>query len=94
MWGLTTGVDEVPGYGPNGTVGDQPRFTTVKYNYAHELGIWEKQSSFFFQAQSAQTTLLGNMCVVMCVRVCAFFALLIYCIVAVPAVRLTALARL
>jgi hypothetical protein len=47
--------------GPDGTGGDQPRFTTIGYNFAHEVGIWEKQSSFFFQAKSCQTLIIGNM---------------------------------
>ena len=39
----------------------QPRFTNIQYNLAHELGIWEKQSSFLFQAKTCQTLVLGNM---------------------------------
>ena len=35
----------------------------MQYNFVHELGIWEKQSSFLFQAKSCQTLVMGNMCV-------------------------------
>ena len=61
QWGYTDGVPEVPGFGFDGTNGEQPRGTQVLYNIAREFGIWEKQSSFYFQAQSAQNVLLGNM---------------------------------
>ena len=61
QWGNTVGVPEIPGMGWEGTTGDQPRGTQILYNFVHELGIWEKQSSFYFQAKSAQTQLFGNM---------------------------------
>jgi hypothetical protein len=51
-WGYTKFDD--------GTGGEQPRFTTVSYNIAHELGHYQHQSSMWFQAKTAQTTLLGN----------------------------------
>eukprot|EP01047_Picozoa_sp_COSAG01_P023853 COSAG01_NODE_1453_length_10258_cov_38.080126_9_plen_106_part_00 len=44
LWGRTTG-DPYGLNGWNGTDGNQPRYTHVERNYAHELGIWEKQSS-------------------------------------------------
>jgi hypothetical protein len=69
LWGDTTGSG-VDGYGWDGTQGTQPRFTSILNNFAHEFGIWEKQSSFFFQAKSCQTLIMGNMCVRMCVCVC------------------------
>ena len=43
-WGDTDGVDA--------TAGNQPRHTTLAGNLVGELGIWEKQSSFWFQAKS------------------------------------------
>lgn len=61
QWGNTEGVPEVPGEGWDGTGGDQPRGTNILFNFAHELGIWEKQSSFYFQAKSAANNLIGNM---------------------------------
>ena len=60
QWGYTSGVSAVPGMGWDGTDGNQPRFSNILYNFAHELGIWEKQSSFYFQAKSCQNLLRGN----------------------------------
>ena len=59
QWGYTSGVN-VTGMGWDGTDGNQPRFSRILYNFAHELGIWEKQSSFYFQAKSCQNLLMGN----------------------------------
>ena len=59
QWGYTSGT-EIPGMGWDGTDGNQPRFSNILYNFAHELGIWEKQSSFYFQAKSCQNLLRGN----------------------------------
>ena len=53
-WGYTDMID--------GTGGQQPRGTTVKNNFIHELGHYEKQSSCWFQARAALTTLEGNIC--------------------------------
>ena len=58
-WGSTTG-SKVQGMGWDGTGGNQPRFNQILYNFVHELGMFEKQSSFYFQAKSCQTTLKGN----------------------------------
>ena len=44
LWGDTKGTN-VTGMGWDGTDGNQPRFIRILYNFAHELGIWEKQSS-------------------------------------------------
>jgi hypothetical protein len=41
--------------GPDGRAGEQPRFTNVSANLVHELGIYQKQSSFWFQAVTTQT---------------------------------------
>ena len=46
--------------GPDGRGGTQPMGTSVLGNLAREIGIWQKQSSFFFQAVSAMTTLRAN----------------------------------
>ena len=59
QWGYTSGTD-VPGMGWDGTDGNQPRFSRILYNFVHELGIWEKQSSFYFQAKSCQNLIMGN----------------------------------
>ena len=58
-WGYTTGTS-VQGMGWDGTDGNQPRFNRILYNFVHELGIWEKQSSFYFQAKSCQNEIRGN----------------------------------
>jgi len=52
-WGNTDGID--------GTNGDQPRYTNVSFNIAREMGIWQKQSSPWFQAKSAQSYIEGNL---------------------------------
>eukprot|EP00054_Salpingoeca_dolichothecata_P029630 m.234239 g.234239 ORF g.234239 m.234239 type:complete len:949 (-) comp26517_c0_seq1:30-2876(-) len=52
LWGKADNND--------GTNGDQPRLTTVSGNWVHEIGNIQKQSSFLFQAVSAQTTIRGN----------------------------------
>jgi hypothetical protein len=44
----------------DGRNGDQPRNTLVSENFIHELGFFEKQSSPFFQAKSALTTIKDN----------------------------------
>jgi hypothetical protein len=46
--------------GPDGRNGEQPRGTQVLGNMVRELGIWQKQSSMWFQAVTAQTHLAGN----------------------------------
>jgi hypothetical protein len=68
-WGDTSanlnenGSRTVPGgykVGPDGRGGEQPRGTNILRNVVHEIGIWQKQSSMWFQAVTAQTTLEGN----------------------------------
>ena len=51
-WGETDGVD--------GTGGEQPRGTRVVGNVCHEIGHYQKQSSCWFQAKTAQTVLRAN----------------------------------
>jgi hypothetical protein len=58
-WGRTTG-DPTGADGPDGTGGDQPRYTLFARNVGRELGIWEKQSSFVFQAVTAGNHYEGN----------------------------------
>jgi hypothetical protein len=61
-WGRT---DEIGNNGNNGwdaTAGDIPAGTVIADNIMRESGIWEKQSSCFFQAKTAATTLLRNLC--------------------------------
>jgi len=46
--------------GPDGRNGDQPRGTKILNNICHEIGLWQKQSSFWFQAVTAETLMQGN----------------------------------
>jgi hypothetical protein len=46
--------------GPDGRNGEQPRGTRVMFNMVREIGIWQKQSSMWFQAVTAQSHLVGN----------------------------------
>ena len=49
-----------PTAGVDGTDGNHPRYTTVTGNLAREVGHYEKQSSFFVQAKTAESVILGN----------------------------------
>ena len=46
--------------GPDGRNGEQPRGTQVIGNLVREIGIWQKQSSMWFQAVTAETHVKGN----------------------------------
>ena len=61
-WGFTneTEGDNHPQAGIDGTDGNHPRYTSVIGNTAREIGLYEKQSSFFVQAKTAQTLIKGN----------------------------------
>jgi hypothetical protein len=63
-WGRTRGT---PVDGPDGgqdgwdaTNGDQPRYTQITNNFAREMGIWEKQSSFLIEAKSSDAYISNN----------------------------------
>ena len=65
FWGNTedsAGADSVmpEGYGSDGTSANQPRLNTVSFNLCRELGILEKQSSFYTQFKSAQNHIHSN----------------------------------
>jgi len=62
LWGRTneTEGDNHPQAGVDGTDGNSPRFTTVRGCSIREVGLYEKQSSFFMQAKTAQSTIDGN----------------------------------
>jgi len=45
----------------DGTGGEQPRLSTVNNNFCHEIGIYQKQSSCYFHAVSAQSTIQNNL---------------------------------
>ena len=51
-WGDTDGIDA--------TQGTQPRGTIVESNFVREMGIFEKQSSAWFQAKACGTLLRNN----------------------------------
>ncbi len=68
-WGDTSsrlnenGTLHVPGgfkVGPDGRSGEQPLGTVVRANICHSIGLWEKQSSMWFQAVTALTQLQDN----------------------------------
>ena len=44
----------------NGTSGNFPRYTRMEGNWASELGVIQKQSSFYFQAETAQPVIRNN----------------------------------
>ena len=59
--GETTGAGDVAwGMGPDGTEGNQPVGTIVKSNFAYRCGLFEKQSSFYFQAKSHSNLIKNN----------------------------------
>ena len=49
-----------PEAGVDGTDGEHPRYTKVVGCSAREVGLYEKQSSFFVQAKTAQSFISGN----------------------------------
>lgn len=51
-WGRTDDWD--------GTGSQQPRHSVIAGNICHDIGIEQKQSSFYFQAQSCENTLTAN----------------------------------
>ena len=51
QWGYTDG-SPVPGMGFDLTAGNQPRGTQVVGNVVHEVGLYTKQNSFYFQSES------------------------------------------
>ena len=46
----------------DGTAGDFPRWTQFTNNFATEVGVIQKQSSMYFQAETAQATIANNIC--------------------------------
>merc|ERR1711904_596793 len=70
-WGYTNETENsgFPYYTPNtnypqagvdGTDGNHPRYTIISGNTAREIGLYEKQSSFFVQAKTAESVIQGN----------------------------------
>mmetsp|Transcript_15704 Transcript_15704/g.18909 ORF Transcript_15704/g.18909 Transcript_15704/m.18909 type:complete len:390 (+) Transcript_15704:2-1171(+) len=56
LWGRTVNGTN------DGRNGDQPRFTLFDGNFCHQIGLFQKQSSCYFQAVSAQNTITRNVC--------------------------------
>merc|ERR1712100_588837 len=52
--------ENFPHAGVDGTDGNHPRYNQILRNSAREVGLYEKQSSFFVQAKTAQSTISGN----------------------------------
>ena len=46
----------------DGTNGNQPRYTQLTNNLATQVGVIQKQSSMYFQAETAQATITNNIC--------------------------------
>jgi len=70
-WGYTNETENTgfPYYTPNtnypeagvdGTDDNHPRYNHILRNLAREVGLYEKQSSFYMQAKTAQSTIYGN----------------------------------
>ena len=59
-WGRTDEFTANGTRGYDGTDGDFPRYTTITHNVVREIGLWEKQSSAYFQAKAMQTTITHN----------------------------------
>lgn len=53
-------LENAPAAGVDGTDGEHPRRTTVQNCSAREIGLYEKQSSFFIQAKTAESRILSN----------------------------------
>ena len=61
-WGRTDELADGGARGWDATAGDFPLRTVVEGNLVTETGVWSKQSSCWFQAKAALTTLVGNVC--------------------------------
>lgn len=70
-WGYTNETDTDPGRpgvrlenspmaGVDGTDGEHPRYTTVSRCSVREVGLYEKQASFYFQAKTALSVIKNN----------------------------------
>merc|ERR1719473_2374291 len=52
--------ENFPQAGVDGTDGNHPRHNQILRNSAREVGLYEKQSSFFMQSKTAQSIISGN----------------------------------
>jgi hypothetical protein len=53
-------LEGAPARGVDGTDGEHPRYNMVKGCTVREVGLYEKQASFYMQAKTAYTILTGN----------------------------------
>lgn len=53
-------LENAPMAGVDGTDGEHPRHTHISGCTAREVGLYEKQSSFYMQAKTAHTTITHN----------------------------------
>ena len=60
VWGKTNETAANPLEGFDGTDGNHPQFTRVVGNVIREIGIYEKQSGWFFQAKASRTSVVDN----------------------------------
>lgn len=60
VWGRTNETAANPLEGFDGTDGNHPQGTIVDGNVIREIGIYEKQSGWFFQAKAAETVVSNN----------------------------------
>jgi len=52
--------EHFPEAGVDGTDGNHPRYNAILRNSAREVGLYEKQSSFYMQSKTAQSVISGN----------------------------------
>lgn len=60
VWGRTNETAANPLEGFDGTDGNHPQHTKVVGNVVREIGIYEKQTSWYFQAKAAESVVLNN----------------------------------
>jgi len=53
-------IENAPQAGVDGTDGNHPRYNTIIGNTVREVGLYEKQSSFYVQAKTAESYIHGN----------------------------------
>ena len=53
-------IENAPAAGVDGTDGFHPRYNTILSNTVREVGLYEKQSSFYVQAKTAESIISGN----------------------------------
>ena len=53
-------LENAPQAGIDGTDGEHPAYNLILSNTAREIGLYEKQSSFYIQAKTAKSTIQGN----------------------------------